>query len=642
MRHLAYASLAVLVLGLASCGSSQSGQFDCLRNGQCNDHVGGVCESIGFCAYPSSACVSGYQYSSNAGAGLANTCVALPDAGIHDAAPPDRPPPDMQLPDMTPLDSPPPEAPCLAPAPRLLSPLSTSIVTSQRPTLRWTYMPSPSVDAGPGLAGGLVQVCTDHACTSPVTGTGFMAGGMVMATAGNQVTLPQLSAGTYFWHVFGHSTCYGTTASPTWQFRVGYHSASHSDSYGSVPDFNGDGFSDLSMAYFGQATGCTTSNPVDVIMSAGSSGLAGTPLLGSTLCDIDSVSTIGDVDGDGFADVMGANGTGTGCNPAAAYGYGGMPPFSMPHQFSASPTSTGSGTAATAGDVNGDGYADAVWAYGASSSISGVYFGSATGISQGTLGPACNNPIDSLAPLGDIDGDGYADAAAGMEGYNMVQVCKGGAGSHGLAGPVKLSTGNVVYPAGDFNGDGYVDLLVAQCTAPAGSCTHWSYHRTCTDLWVYEGGSFGTFPTSPSFTLACTTSDPSCTTTSTPMALPTGQTIGSAWGVGDINGDGYSDIVVGAPNTSGVGGAAYLYLSNPPGAFPVTPSQVISAPASCTSGSCLFGTQVTLLDINGDNLDDVVVTGDSTGSYVYFSTGSGVSSTPSQMAPYASRLGGNE
>jgi hypothetical protein len=631
MRNLALASLAIPLLALASsCGSSSSGQFDCLRDGQCNDKTGGVCEPIGFCAYPSSACVSGYQYSSNAGAGLANTCVTPADMGVHDAPPPDQPPPDQRLPDMTPIDMTPPEAPCVAPAPRLLSPLSTAIVTSQRPTLRWTYMPSPSVDAGPGLSGGMVQVCTDRACTSPVTASGFMPGGLVMATAGNQVTLPQLSAGTYFWHVMGHTTCFGSTPSSTWEFHVGYHSASHSDSYGSVPDFDGDGLADLAMAYFGAPTTCGgPNNLLDVYLSTSGTGPTGSPLIGQTDCWYDSVASLGDANGDGFADVGGANGY-TGCNPTGVGVLGGMPPFAAKAVVltPGSATSVNPAVIGGVGDVNGDGYGDFLWGYNASSSNTNVFLGSAAGIPMSAGGvPGCTNPVDSVAPLGDFNSDGYADAAVGTIPFSGAYICTGGAGGHGLAGAVKLASGNWVVPAGDLNGDGYLDLVTATCTNAAPGCGELSFRNNCSAVYVYLGGSFGSFPTSPTVTLA---------------AIPSTNNVAGIASVGDLNGDGYSDVVVGAPVKTGAGGSAYIYFGQAGATFPTTPSQTINAPSSCTStAACQFGTQVAILgDVNGDKLDDIAIVGDTAGTYIYFSNGSGVVSTPSATAPYGGRLAG--
>ena len=136
-------------------------------------------------------------------------------------------------------------------------------------------------------------------------------------------------------------------------------------------------------------------------------------------------------------------------------------------------------TVATAGDVNGDGYADVVvGAQGYSSSIGRayVYLGTASGLPTAAAttltGEAASNLFGgSVAPAGDVNGDGYADVVVGAKGYSTstgrVYVYLGSA--TGLATPAATTLtgeaasdefGGSVAPAGDVNGDGYADLVV--------------------------------------------------------------------------------------------------------------------------------------------------------------------------------------
>jgi hypothetical protein len=57
-------------------------------------------------------------------------------------------------------------------------------------------------------------------------------------------------------------------------------------------------------------------------------------------------------------------------------------------------------------------------------------------------------------------------------------------------------------------------------------------------------------------------------------------------GAGDVNGDGYPDVVVGSPDRHGLAaGAAYLYLGGPTG-LPATPSLTLVPPGA---GDAVFG-----------------------------------------------------
>ena len=139
----------------------------------------------------------------------------------------------------------------------------------------------------------------------------------------------------------------------------------------------------------------------------------------------------------------------------------------------------------TAGDVNGDGYADVI--VGADSYDNGqgnegaawVYLGSAAGLSATAAWMAEGNQASawfghSVGTAGDVNGDGYADVIVGARWYSNGQASEGAAfvylGSAAGLGAAAAWTGegnqegayfgHSVGTAGDVNGDGYADVIV--------------------------------------------------------------------------------------------------------------------------------------------------------------------------------------
>jgi Ca2+-binding RTX toxin-like protein len=299
-----------------------------------------------------------------------------------------------------------------------------------------------------------------------------------------------------------------------------------------------------------------------------------------------SVSGAGDVNGDGKADVVvGAKGATFGASnapapPGAAYvvfGSSSTIPVDLANLgsrgFRIRAVTPGTllqlGTSVSGGgDVNGDGLSDVVvGAPGArmSHGNAGTAFvifgsGSTAEVDVGALGsrgfsisgspPAANELGAGVAMLGDVDGDGRADVAAGAPACascflpSYVHVVRGKAGN----GPVDPGTvggwgysirqaassanriGNVIAAAGDVNGDGRPDLVLGD---PGGFIT--TSQRSA--YVVFGRATTGdTVDVPPAAGVGFAIVGPSG------VENGFGQAVG---GGGDVNGDGKADLVVG-------------------------------------------------------------------------------------------------
>jgi hypothetical protein len=109
----------------------------------------------------------------------------------------------------------------------------------------------------------------------------------------------------------------------------------------------------------------------------------------------------------------------------------------------------------------------------------------------------------------------------------------------------------------------------------------------------------------------------------------------SAACAGDINGDGLTDIVVGAEGVAGFTGAAYLYLAD--GAAGLGPRVPLALPAGKDWGTSVSSAG----DTNGDGFSDVVI-GNYSGTAALFTGGQfGVSGSPTTLnagGPYFTQV----
>ena len=325
-----------------------------------------------------------------------------------------------------------------------------------------------------------------------------------------------------------------------------------------------------------------------------------------------SVSGVGDVDGDGYDDVI----VGAHQYDNGEYHEGAMFLFlgSAGGLVGTSPT-TAAGviesnqeyaqmgcSVSGAGDVNGDGYADVIvgaYLYANGESYEGAAFlflGSSSGL-VGTSPATAAAVLESnqanaqmgcsVSGAGDVNGDGYADVIVGADYFINGELREGAAflflgSSSGLLGTSPATAaamiesdqadarmGYSVSGAGDVNGDGYADVIVGAYGFDNGETDEGA-------AFLFLGSSAGLVGTNPATAAAALESNQG--------SAIMGYSVSDA---GDVNGDNYADVIVGVPYYAG-GGAAFLFLGSSSGLVGTSPATAASGTA-IRPGECQYG-----------------------------------------------------
>ena len=356
-----------------------------------------------------------------------------------------------------------------------------------------------------------------------------------------------------------------------------------------------------------------TVDTVSVRLSAVAAGTGGFVINGATSGDGSgglSISNAGDINNDGFDDFMiGAPSAGSAGKTYVVFGKG---TWGSTIELSTVTAGTGgfvitgasndrSGfSIAVLGDINGD-HADdlLIGAPGSTGGGAGKTYVVFSNLSKDMSG--------NLIAMSNID---LATVAAGTGGFVL-----NGEAAAASPSPFGDNSGYSVSSAGDVNGDGIVDILVG---APNAASTKGKTYVVFGQLTQPSGIDLSTVAVGTGgFVINGTTS-------STADFTDPGDASGwSVTGVGDLNGDGLADLVIGAPfvnrpqslleagETGSDAGASYVVFGKK-----TNTAIDLTAIAAGTGGFVVYGRKAgdqsgfnvsAAGDVNGDNLADFIV-----------------------------------
>ena len=445
-------------------------------------------------------------------------------------------------------------------AARLLAPLSTAVTATRTPTLRWSL---PKDADGADL-----ELCADRACTESL--------GTLGATGEELRLVTPLAGHVVYWRVWARSGGKRTAEpSATWELFTSAARGAHDSAWGAVPDFDGDGLADWTLGDWAAAEnagrvlvfygrhGTVASSPDVTLEGAAGDGFGA------------MMTTIGDIDGDGFpelavstqADVRVFRGGPAGIDPTRA-----------PAVF----YDTSISALGSAGDLDGDGYGD-FYSAPVGEPVQ-LHYGGPNGserVSSVPL-PAGAPAVFARVTSGDVDGDGRPDLCVGWVAGSptpfagSLSVVLGAKGASPVSLAVETSFLAQVDCSGDVDGDGYTDVVAAYV----------AYPNDIVD--VFRGGpTLETTPATLTFPLTYGADDSS---KGPPVAI------------GDYDGDGYDDFIAGL-----LGRQLEIISGSAHGLDPSTArTMALPGPATGDFAVALAPNVATGGDLDGDGVVDLV------------------------------------
>lgn len=402
-----------------------------------------------------------------------------------------------------------------------------------------------------------------------------------------------LPSGPVFWRATGtKSDKVNSEPGAVWSLAIPNRSAAVSAAIGTRADFDGDGYVDLVLP--------------ERVIRGGRNGYEGAlPLPAAPTDALWSVLVaVGDVNGDGFGDLLRVDlfaGITSFGHIATTPLFGGQDGFvAGPAVVPASGFVVYGALygAGPVGDVNGDGYADVLLK---TRFVKATYYGGASGLVEGTAPDAATSQ-SFFGFDGDVNGDGFGDAASTSNGVpNIVETFGSPTGFGAVPRELSLAMSPRVGDLAmlDANGDGYSDLAVTLGdgslalfagaadglgavpfqTLPAPEQTDPNLLVVSSPLgaWDFNGDGWSDLVTLDHGYAIHYGRAGGVDPEGTPLALPSGTVLASRQG--DVDGDGFDDLTVltfeDDPTTfRRTFTSALLYLGRP-GGIGSTPDQTL-------------------------------------------------------------------